>query len=211
MSRPGHSAAPRRARNPWGQGERLRQEIIAATERLLGAQDSDDQLTIRGVARAAGIAPASIYPHFADLTELVGALMHDQLCRMVAVMTAGRDGVCESDPRGRLRGMLNAYVDFATGNPAHQRLLLTFPKGVGTSWNDVDTMGPAAEIGQLLLTSLQACEQAGHRLRVPAETAGEVVMVATFGRVVLRQASRGGDGGIAIPELVDVLLSLVFD
>ncbi|GAA2828167.1 TetR/AcrR family transcriptional regulator [Crossiella cryophila] len=207
----GLPGTPRRVRNPWGHGDRLRQEIMAATERLLGALDTDDALTIRGVARAAGIAPASIYPHFGDLTQLVGALMQDQMQRMADAMALGRDSVPEGDPLGRLCAILRAYLDFAINNPAHQRILLAFPKGVGVSWGDTGTMRPSAEIGVILIEALDACVAAGHRLRVEPAVASQIIMVGAFGRVVLSQASRGLYDGLSVPEFLCELIRLVFE
>ncbi|MER8161553.1 helix-turn-helix domain-containing protein [Streptomyces sp. NPDC094472] len=57
-----------------GEGEWLRGEILAAASRLLSELDGEDGLTIRGVARTAGIAPAGIYQHFTDRAALVAGL-----------------------------------------------------------------------------------------------------------------------------------------
>jgi AcrR family transcriptional regulator len=62
----GRGTPPHRTRNPWGQGERLRAEILQAAARLLSELGGEQGLSIRGVARAVGIAPASMYKHFAD-------------------------------------------------------------------------------------------------------------------------------------------------
>ncbi|MCO1579812.1 TetR/AcrR family transcriptional regulator [Crossiella sp. SN42] len=205
------SCPPRRVRNPWGHGDRLRQEILCATERLLGELDTDDALTIRGVARAAGIAPASIYPHFGDLTELVGALLADQLRRMAEVMAQARDEAEPGDPLARLGAIMRAYLCFATGNPAHQRVLLSFPKGVGVSWSDSATTRPGMEIGLIVIEALEACAAAGHPLRVPPQLACQLILVGALGRVVLAQASRGHYDGASVPEFVTELMSLVFE
>ncbi|ELS51130.1 TetR/AcrR family transcriptional regulator [Streptomyces viridochromogenes] len=55
-----------RVRNRWGQGDRLRDEVLAAAGRLLGELGGVEGLTLRGVAGAVGVAPSSIYAHFAD-------------------------------------------------------------------------------------------------------------------------------------------------
>ena len=47
---------PSRARNPRGQGARLKTEIIAAAVRLI---DRGSPLTLRAVAREAGVSPAA--------------------------------------------------------------------------------------------------------------------------------------------------------
>jgi TetR/AcrR family transcriptional regulator, fatty acid biosynthesis regulator len=52
-----------------------RDDIIAAALHLLGPNRSVSTLSLREVARAAGIAPNSFYRHFRDLDELAVALI----------------------------------------------------------------------------------------------------------------------------------------
>ena len=52
-----------------------RADIIAAALKLLGPNRSVSTLSLREVARAAGIAPNSFYRHFRDLDELAVALI----------------------------------------------------------------------------------------------------------------------------------------
>ncbi|MFZ4539126.1 HTH-type transcriptional repressor FabR [Propionivibrio sp.] len=52
-----------------------RQDIIAAALKLLGPSRSVSTLSLREVAREAGIAPNSFYRHFRDLDELAVALI----------------------------------------------------------------------------------------------------------------------------------------
>lgn len=52
-----------------------RDDIILATLKLLGPNRSVSTLSLREVARAAGMAPNSFYRHFRDLDELVVALI----------------------------------------------------------------------------------------------------------------------------------------
>jgi AcrR family transcriptional regulator len=53
-----------------------REEIIAAALKLLGPQRSVSTLSLREVAREAGIAPNSFYRHFRDMDELAVALIN---------------------------------------------------------------------------------------------------------------------------------------
>ena len=83
---PPDGAAEARVRNRWGHGERLRTEILAAAGQLLGELGTVDGLTLRGVARRAGIAPASIYTHFADRAALIDALLVCEHERVAGLM-----------------------------------------------------------------------------------------------------------------------------
>jgi AcrR family transcriptional regulator len=105
-----------RRRNPRGEGERLRDELIAAAIRLLERSGSDKDLSLRAVAREAGVAAPSIYRHFADMGELYHAVL--EVCfgelgeyLSAAVATAG------TDPAARIRAHANAYARFALERP----------------------------------------------------------------------------------------------
>src|SRR5581483_4642145 len=62
-----------RRRNPRGQGERLRDDIIEAASRLM-ADPASPPLTLRAVAREVGVAATSVYLHFDDIASLVLAV-----------------------------------------------------------------------------------------------------------------------------------------
>ena len=67
--RPGALAQPSatirtRHRNPRGQGTRLSEDIVAGALALIERTGSAEAVTLRAVAREAGIAAPSIYAHF---------------------------------------------------------------------------------------------------------------------------------------------------
>ena len=64
-----------RQRNPRGQGERLRDDIIEAASRLL-ADPAAPPLTLRAVAREVGVAATSVYLHFDDIESLTLAVVN---------------------------------------------------------------------------------------------------------------------------------------
>jgi len=78
--------APRR-RARRGDGPLLREEIIAAAERLLLERGSEEAVSMRAIADAVGVTPPSIYLHFADKEELFVAVCDarfDELARLSA-------------------------------------------------------------------------------------------------------------------------------
>jgi AcrR family transcriptional regulator len=107
----------RRAANPRGQGARLREELIDAATRLLRAGGRDAELTLRGVAREAGVAAPSVYAHFADLDELAVELIRRHLADLGAALarTAARTGARTAPER--LRAIAKAYVRWGLDNP----------------------------------------------------------------------------------------------
>jgi AcrR family transcriptional regulator len=192
-----------RVRNPWGQGERLRLEILEAAARLLSELGGEQGLTIRGVARAAGIAPASIYQHFADKAALVKGLL-DYDYELLSAAMAQADAACPPDAvLDRVRAQVRAYCQFALDSPGHYRLMINNrPVSQPRS-------GPLVEIVHKVVKAFERCEQAGVRLRVPARRAAIVVFVAVHGRVALWHASEDPAQAGAILEFVDEVVWLV--
>ena len=112
MSRP-------RARR--GEGDRLREEIIAAGQRLLFDTGDEEAVTIRSVARTVGVTPPSIYLHFADKSALLLAVCEatfDALDDHIETAAAGA-----VDPADELRRRGAAYVAFGLENPEQYRIL----------------------------------------------------------------------------------------
>ncbi|HVV12195.1 TetR/AcrR family transcriptional regulator [Amycolatopsis sp.] len=200
-------SAPARTRNRWGEGERLRGEILDAASRLLSGLGGEDGLTIRGVAREAGIAPASIYQHFTDRTALVRGLLEHEFGRL---STAMREADADTDPAdvvGRVHAQLHAYCAFAIENPGHYRLILNNATGK----TPAGPRGPLTEVIAMLTAAFTRCLEAGHRLRVPSERAAILVFVGTHGRVALLHSNPSERSARSIHPFVDELLSLVFD
>ncbi|QUQ62342.1 TetR/AcrR family transcriptional regulator [Kutzneria sp. CA-103260] len=192
-----------RVRNPWGQGERLRLEILEAAARLLSELGGEQGLTIRGVARAAGIAPASIYQHFADKAALVKGLL-DYDYEILSAAMAKADAACpEDEVLDRVRAQVRAYCQFALDSPGHYRLM------INNRPVDVPRTGPLVDIVHQVVKAFERCERAGVRLRVPAQRAAIVVFVAAHGRVALWHASEDPAQAEAILDFVDEVVWLV--
>lgn len=202
------NVAPARTRNRWGEGDRLRGEILDAASRQLSGLGGEDGLTIRGVARAAGIAPASIYQHFADRAALVRGLLEHEFARLRAQLLDADGQPPADDVVGRVRAQLGAYCAFALDNPGHLRLMLSG----GTTRADTGTAprGPLADIIAVLAEALTRCADAGHVLRLPADRAAVILFVGVHGRVALHLSNPSERGARAMPSFVGELLALVF-
>jgi len=192
-------------RNRWGEGARLREEILAAASRSLSELGGEDGLTIRGVARAAGIAPASIYQHFTDRAALVAGLTEYEFVRLRAAMEAADGRVDPADVVGRVRAMLHASCRFALANPGHYRLMTGNGPAPGGG-----TAGPMAGVIDLLVAGFARCATAGVPLRVSAGRAAVIAFVGAHGRVALFQNSAKHRDADAVTAFVDEFLSLVF-
>ena len=115
---------PVRRRNPRGQGERLRDDIIEAASRLL-ADPAAPPLSLRAVAREAGVAATSVYLHFDDIESLVLAVGERRFGELVRLQDKTRGEY--DDPRQRLRAGCLAYCEFGLAHPGHYRVMFTTP------------------------------------------------------------------------------------
>jgi AcrR family transcriptional regulator len=117
--------APRR-RARRGDGRLLREEIIAAAERLLLERGSEEAVSIRAIADAVGVTPPSIYLHFADKEELFVAVCDarfEELARLSDEAAAGA-----TDPVDEIRRRGLAYIRFGLDNPGQYRVLFIEPQ-----------------------------------------------------------------------------------
>jgi AcrR family transcriptional regulator len=115
---------PVRQRNPRGQGERLRDDIIEAASRLL-ADPAGPPLTLRAVAREAGVAATSVYLHFADIESLILAVAERRFGELVRLQDAARDeslDLCQQVRAGCL-----AYCEFGLAHPGHYQVMFANP------------------------------------------------------------------------------------
>ncbi|MEV8548033.1 TetR/AcrR family transcriptional regulator [Streptomyces sp. NPDC051572] len=111
-----------RVPNRWGEGGRLRQEILDAAERLLEQGERPEEISLRGIAREAGISAPSIYKHFKDKAELMWTLLEGAYASMAEDMrTAQRSA--PDNPWVALCAVIDAYSRTATAEPRRYHLL----------------------------------------------------------------------------------------
>ncbi len=115
-------AAARRVRSRRGEGDKLREDILEAAEKMLIATNDQSSLSIRAIASAVGVTPPSIYLHFSDRNELIFAVCERQSEHIEKAMEAAAAGV--SDPWERLRRRGRAYLEWGLANPEHYRILM---------------------------------------------------------------------------------------
>jgi AcrR family transcriptional regulator len=104
---------------PYHHGD-LRRALVEAGRRLLEAEGGVD-LSLRAVAREAGVSPAAPYHHFRDKSELLDALAFEGWDQLAEQMRAA---LAEAAPgRDRLVTLGVAYVRFSRMNPAIYRVM----------------------------------------------------------------------------------------
>lgn len=110
-----------RTRNPRGQGSRLREEVVDAAARLLERTGRDTSITLRAVAREAGVAPPSIYAHFDGPQEILGAVLSRALIDFASVLATAAEEV--EPAREKLIARSLAYLRFVRTQPQRYRQL----------------------------------------------------------------------------------------
>jgi AcrR family transcriptional regulator len=98
----------------------LRRALIEASLALI-AEEGFSALTLREVARRAGVTHAAPYRHFPDKEALLAAVAEEGFRTMAALMRERMDK--ESGPLERLGACGVAYVLFAVQHPAHFRVM----------------------------------------------------------------------------------------
>jgi AcrR family transcriptional regulator len=98
----------------------VRRRILRAS-RVLIEREGLEALSMREVARRAGVSHQAPYNHFADRAAILGALAEEGFVLLRAELV---ESLASSDePTERIRAGLRTYVQFAVDHPAHFRLM----------------------------------------------------------------------------------------
>jgi AcrR family transcriptional regulator len=114
---------------PYHHGH-LRAAMLAAAERTL-REDGIEALSLRELARQAGVSHAAPRRHFADRQALLDALAEAGFTRLADEVGAAIDA--GGDYQARLRAAAAAYVRFATRDAALMELMFTAKNAAGSS------------------------------------------------------------------------------
>ena len=95
-----------------------RQRLITTASELL-AEEGVGAVTLRGIAKAAGVSHGAPLRHFSGRAELLSAVA----TRGFTELLERRASLPDSGPRERLIAACHSYVDFALRNPAMFELM----------------------------------------------------------------------------------------
>lgn len=171
----------------------LRAALVQAGLEQLKTRAVDD-VSLREIARAAGVSATAVYRHFPDKQALLWALCdegQEELARLQqAAMEQGGGGKAGFDEVGRV------YVRFALANPALFRLIMSTSRG-----RDLTTDPSGSAAMQLLLDGI------GRML--PPEASEEQKRIAAIQAwaIVHGLAMLMLDGQIPpVPQLIDQVI-----
>ena len=134
----------------------LREALLTATLELIEAEGIG-AVSLRQVARAAGVSPGAPYHHFPDRAALLTALSDEGFRRLAAELCDAKTSV--ADPAEALPAMIEAYVLFAQRNPAYFQLM--FRPELTKSHKSPQGEEAAEEAFAVLDDTVEACIAAG--------------------------------------------------
>ncbi|WP_144394779.1 HTH-type transcriptional repressor FabR [Pleionea sediminis] len=114
--------------------EKTRQMIIQAALNQLSAEQSFANLSLREVAREAGIAPTSFYRHFKDMEELGLTLVDECGVTLRQLMRSARKKF--DDDISVIKVSVETFMEFVENNPNIFRLLLRERSGTSKAFRD---------------------------------------------------------------------------
>jgi AcrR family transcriptional regulator len=145
-------AVPRAHRTQAQRREQTRQALLDAALAQIDAGESFDALSLRSVARAAGVVPTAFYRHFASLDELGMALVDESFRTLREMLREAREGGLP--PERIIRRSVEILVEHVRANRQH----FTFVARVRSGGNGVLRHAVRTEIR--LLTSELATDLA---------------------------------------------------
>ena len=99
---------------PYHHGD-LRRALMESADAIL-EREGPNALSLRAVAREAGVSPAAPYHHFKDKDELLSAIAMDGFSRLKRALATACAG--EPDEPTHMSDLGMAYVKFAQSHPA---------------------------------------------------------------------------------------------
>ncbi|RXJ72670.1 HTH-type transcriptional repressor FabR [Veronia nyctiphanis] len=156
------------------QKEKTRRSLINAAFGQLSADSSFSNLSLREVAREAGIAPSSFYRHFKDMDELgltmvdEGGLILRQLMRQARQRIAAEGSL--------IRTSVETFMEFIENSPNVFRLLLRERSGTSSAFR----AAVAREIQHFVAELTEYFEASNHLTHEEAYNQAEACVTLVF-------------------------------
>lgn len=174
----------------------LRTALLEAAQRLV-ARAGTHQVSLRAIAREAGVSHAAPYHHFGDRDELLAALAASGFDALREAMEQSAQEGRAGNPLNRLQRAGVAYVRFAAAHPELYRLMFSGPMSDRARFPDLQRA--ADEAFNVLQSLLRGPGRGSGRKQAPAyvattawSTVHGLAMLLIDGRIVVDSK----DGGV---------------
>ena len=161
-----------------------RDRIFAAAKATV-AEDGVSGLTIRKVAKRAGMSPMALYHHFADKDALLNALMVDGFGAWEKIVRSVR----ARDPMRWLERVMEAFLAFALAEPHRFDAAFFLPASQARQYPDDFVAGRSPAIAMIIVR----IDQAKADGRLGQESALDVALTLSAlaqGMVSMQRANR---------------------
>lgn len=179
-----------------------RDDLLAAALRLIGPHRSVSTLSLREVAREAGIAPNSFYRHFRDIDELAVALIDLAGQSLRRIIREARHRI--ADQRGVVRSSVEAFIEQVRADDKLMHVLLR----EGTVGSDAFKHAVDREL------SFFEDELQTDLVRLATASGAQIAEPALAAKAITRLAFAMGAAAMDLPadrdaELIDQLSQMV--
>lgn len=141
--------------NSYHHGD-LKNALIRAGIEIL-SKEGVQALSLRYVAKRAGVSHAAPYAHFADKQALMAAIATEGYKTLYQRLAAAQSS--RGDPLGRLEAVAQAYVQFAIDEPDHFKI--TFSGVVEAEQNYPEYVEQSKRCFALVMAVVEDCQTNG--------------------------------------------------
>ena len=181
-----------RRRNQRGEGARLKEEVIAAAMRLLD-RSPHAELSLRTVAREAGVAAPSLYRQFPDAEAMLKEIVRECWAQLGTALVSAPGCAEPPGALGRLQEQMGAYVRYAMQRPSRYQLLFAPPLA-----SEAEYVGPVRPAYRAVLETVERHAAEGGRLPT-ADPVSATLLAISFahGRIALAHLAPARPGNVA--------------
>jgi len=196
---------------PYHHGD-LRQALVDGAIRIL-REEGPEGLTLRAVARAAGVTQAAPYRHFKDRRALVAAVAEDGFRRLGAAMAAQpskqKRPRARSNPGEALRQLAVQYVRFAHAHPAESRVM--FGEELAPGKENPELRASSRAVFDLLSGGIASLQERGIIRKADPDTIAIAAWAMMHGLVMLSLDQHATVAGRSLDDLVTGVTDLLMN
>lgn len=150
-------AGERRVAKPRRRSAEDRRQQVVAAARQIVLREGFEALTMRRVARRAGVSAAALYLYYPDRLHLMAAVAEALFYGLLGAFRAAlARAEADPDPRARLRAVMTAYLDWGLSHPDEYRVIFMTPIRGVAGHRPGEPGVPAAPSGQATFQALRA-------------------------------------------------------